>query len=74
MPDRQSPPGGAPSQRTDEQNGSSFTFPGWLGAASAISESGTWASLNVCNDHSVVNQSGLDPIFSTSAEAWKEPT
>ncbi len=47
----------------DEQKWLSFTFPGWLGAASAISESGTWASLNVGNDHSVVNQSGLDPIF-----------
>lgn len=47
----------------DEQKWLTFTFPGWLGAASAISETGIWASLNVGSDHSVVNQSGLDPIF-----------
>ncbi len=47
----------------DEQKWLSITFPGWLGAASAISETGTWASLNVGSDHSVVNQSGLSPIF-----------
>ncbi len=47
----------------DEQKWLSITFPGWLGAASAISETGIWASLNVGSDHSVVNQTGLDPIF-----------
>ncbi len=47
----------------DEHKWLSFSVPGWLGAASGISETGTWASLNVGNDHSVVNQSGLDPIF-----------
>lgn len=47
----------------DEQKWLAITVPGWLGAASAISETGVWASLNVGSDHSVVNQTGLDPIF-----------
>ncbi len=47
----------------DEQKWLAITVPGWLGAASAISETGVWASLNVGSDHTVVNQTGLDPIF-----------
>lgn len=47
----------------DEQKWLTITFPGWLGAPSALSETGVWASLNMGNDHNVVLPNELDPIL-----------
>lgn len=47
----------------DEQTWLNFTFPGLIGALSALSSAGTWASLNVGNDHYATNTQGLDPVF-----------
>jgi hypothetical protein len=47
----------------DEQEWLTVTVPGWLGAPSSISVEGTWASLNMGNDHSVTDPNNLDPIL-----------
>ncbi len=47
----------------DEQKWLSVTVPGLLGALTAVTEHGVWASLNVGNDHSVYTQTGYDPIL-----------
>ncbi|MCB5224090.1 MAG: T9SS type A sorting domain-containing protein [Candidatus Cloacimonadaceae bacterium] len=47
----------------DEQKWLSATIPGILGAVTAVSEHGVWASLNLGNDHSFTAQTGLNPIL-----------
>ncbi|NLW19364.1 MAG: T9SS type A sorting domain-containing protein [Candidatus Cloacimonetes bacterium] len=47
----------------DEQKWLSATIPGIMGAVSAVSEHGVWASLNLGNDHSFTAQTGLNPIL-----------
>ncbi|HOC94584.1 MAG TPA: T9SS type A sorting domain-containing protein [Candidatus Cloacimonadota bacterium] len=47
----------------DEQKWMGFGVPGFLGALTAISESGTWASLNLGNYHDASNYDGLDPVM-----------
>ncbi len=51
-----------PSEQ-DEQKWISFTFPGMIGALSAINESGLAAFMNTSNDHSYSNISNLSPIL-----------
>lgn len=46
----------------DEQEWLSFTWPGFIGALSAISASGTSAWLNMGNDHSAPNPQNLSPV------------
>lgn len=46
----------------DEQEWLSFAVPGWIGALSAATAAGTWASLNMGNTHPVIDTQGLDPV------------
>lgn len=48
---------------SDEQPWMSFTFPGLLGALTAISESGVYASLNMGSEHYAANTNGVDPVL-----------
>ncbi|MBW6513838.1 MAG: T9SS type A sorting domain-containing protein [Candidatus Syntrophosphaera sp.] len=48
---------------SDEQKWMSFTYPGMIGALSAINAAGTWASLNMGNVHTVSSDQGLDPVL-----------
>ncbi|MDZ4182963.1 MAG: T9SS type A sorting domain-containing protein [Candidatus Cloacimonadaceae bacterium] len=48
---------------SDEQPWMSFTFPGLLGALTAISHSGVYASLNMGSEHYAANTNGVDPIL-----------
>lgn len=47
----------------DEQKWLSVTVPGLLGALTAVTEHGVWASLNTGNDHYASTPSGYDPIL-----------
>lgn len=48
---------------TDEQKWLNFTYPGLLGAISAISEHGTSAFPQTGNEHTAANTYGLDPLL-----------
>jgi len=47
---------------SDEQPWLSLAVPGWLGVLSGLNENASWASLNMGNDHPMLNAEGLDPV------------
>lgn len=47
----------------DEIRWASFTYPGFIGALSAVTENHSFASLNMANDHTVTDPDGLQPVL-----------
>jgi len=47
----------------DEIRWASFTYPGFIGALSAVTENHSFASMNVANDHTVTDPDGLQPVL-----------